>query len=271
MGKAAKVRGTSFEYRVRNWFNMQAGWQSERNPLSGASEQIKETVAKHDVRAWHTAKSIFLQIETKKRGKSKNSKRGQQMEIMREWIEKIDFTKDELLVIGLDRSDLYAVVPTERYFQLLGLTYDITYTKDNTYAGQTQFLFKLVDLQDDLYHIKWECADFCEYYTIFPLERFVVLRETITLEMTLTFADRVMRAMTVDELKNLEQEVGSQTYKDKRLLYQKFEELESGQFINPVAHAQAQFWMGGDAFICICPHCEQPIHRADLSGTQEDE
>lgn len=98
-----------------------------------------------------------------------------------------------------------------------------------------------------------------------------MLRETTIVDVVLTFADHVMRATTIERLLELEQEATDVSYREKRLLYQKFEELESGHFINPIAHANSQFWMGGNAFICICPHCEQAIHSSDLTTQSIDE
>jgi len=60
------VVGKNAEYRLRDWLRAREGWKAERNPLSGASEQIEEELGKHDIRAWNDDLRIFLQLENKK-------------------------------------------------------------------------------------------------------------------------------------------------------------------------------------------------------------
>ena len=108
-GKRSKTIGDGFEYRVRDWFRTQ-GWSSERNPLSGASEQLKKLVAKHDVRA--SKNGLFLQLECKKTNNTQKHK------LQRIWYEKVDFTNDEFIVFGFGRSPIYCCIPLEIYREL---------------------------------------------------------------------------------------------------------------------------------------------------------
>lgn len=113
MPKLSKTRGTGYEYRIRDWFRNEkeskdkpTGWEAERNSLSREEKSFGETVAKHDVKAWKDINDkdrIFLQIEAKKTGKDVHT-------IQKEWIDKIDFASDELLVIALNRTAHYAVI-----------------------------------------------------------------------------------------------------------------------------------------------------------------
>lgn len=120
MGKKSKVRGTGYEYRIRDWFrnakeqaDKPTGWDAERNSLSREEKSFGEVTAKHDVKAWKDTEDgrIFLQIEAKKTGKDIHT-------LQKEWIDKIDFTNDELLVIALNRTPHYAVITVDQYNQL---------------------------------------------------------------------------------------------------------------------------------------------------------
>ena len=108
MGKSKnKNLGTSFEYRAVNWFQAREGWKSIRIPLSGSSDSITESIGGHDVKAWHENRSIFLIVECKKRSRVKDEKKRNQIEIKKEWIDKLQYQKDEILVVATDRSDMY--------------------------------------------------------------------------------------------------------------------------------------------------------------------
>jgi len=267
MGKKNKSIGNSFEYRIRDWFKKRDGWQSERNPLSGASEQFTNAVGKHDVRAWKD--SIFLQIEAKKRSRTKDPKKRHQIEIMKEWIDKIDFDKDEILVIGFDRSDLYTLIPTKRLEKILGR--EIALKEDiSTYSGGTQFVIKLKDLEENEYsHVYWKPFDI--HYSLLSLDKFITLRETINLEDEITIEDKIKRCTSIDQIKNLEkEELENLSYGQKKLLYQKFETLENGLQINPFARATDQFWLD-DAFLLVCPHCNEKITKKHLKKEEEQD
>lgn len=113
MPKLSKTRGTGYEYRIAKWFSNEKqtdskpkGWEAERNSLSREEKSFGKTTAKHDVKAWKDVDEynrIFLQIEAKKTAKDIHT-------IQKEWIDKIDFKKDELLVIALNRTAHYAVL-----------------------------------------------------------------------------------------------------------------------------------------------------------------
>lgn len=254
--------GKSFEYRVANWFSKKEGWQGARNPLSGASQQIVESISKHDVRAWNEKLSIFFQIEAKKKTGVNKSKRDEII-VQKKWIEKIDFTKDEFLVFATDRSDLYAFLPTTRFFQVLGRSYVIDYTKDNIYSGEVQFLLKRECIDSSplrRYHLRWNDVE----YTSLLLEEFVVLRETAVLHDDLTFEDQIKRLTSLEKAQHFEVAYLNQlNTTQKRLFYTKLEELESGQIINPVYLSQEQFWLK-DSFVVVCPHCSNKITKQHL-------
>lgn len=254
--------GKSFEYRVANWFDKKEGWRGARNPLSGASQQIVESISKHDVRAWNDKLSIFLQIEAKKKtGINKETR--DEIIIQQKWIKKIDFTKDELLVFATDRSDLYVFLPTSRFFQILGRHYSVNYSKDNVYSGESQFLLRR-DLIDGSptkrYHLKWNHTE----YVALLLEEFITLRETAVLDDQLSFEDKIKRLTSVSKAQQFEQDNLTQlNTTQKRLFYSKLEELESDQVINPLYLSQQQFWLA-DSFVLVCPHCSKKITKQDL-------
>lgn len=124
MGKLSKTRGTGYENRIVKWFkneqkkeNQPEGWTSERNILSKEEKSFGKTTAKHDVKAWKDVSNnqrIFLQIEAKKTAKEIHT-------IQKEWIDKIDWTKDELLVIALARTQHYAVLDIDVLPDLFGI------------------------------------------------------------------------------------------------------------------------------------------------------
>lgn len=265
MGKSKnKNLGNSFEYRVANWFSDREGWSGLRNPLSGASEQVNTQISKHDVRAWHDSLPIFFQIECKKRSKVKDPKRRDSIEIKKEWIDKLDFNKDEILVVATDRSDLYVFIPTKRYFKVLGRSYQVEYEKDQSYSGDRQFLFKRENVDNNpqkKYHLRWIEKE----WVILLLDEFVTLRETSDIEDDLSFEDRIKRLNTLEGAQNFEKlNVSSLSNKEKSLMYAKLDQLEHGGKINPIIYAQEQFWMGDDAFVLVCPHCSVKITKKDL-------
>lgn len=254
--------GKAFEYRVANWFEKRDGWKGLRNPLSGASQQIVESISKHDVRAWNEGLSIFLQIEVKKKTGINKEKRDEII-IKQAWIEKIDFTKDELLVFATDRSDLYAFIPTCRFFQILKRSYCITYDKHNIFNGDSQFLLRreFVDSASmKRFHLKWNEIE----YTVLLLEDFITLRETTILDDDLSMEDRIKRLTSLEKALKFEKDcLNKLTTTQKRLFYTKLEELESGQILNPVYLSQQQFWLT-DSFVLVCPHCSTKITKQDL-------
>ena len=270
MGKSAqKNRGTSYEYRVADWFQARKKWSGRRIPLSGASAQIEESVGRHDVRTWHDDLPIFLQIECKKRGTTKKKVNQNQMEIQSIWIDKLEWYKDELLVFATNRSPHYAFLPLKRFFQILGRKYDISYDKKNTYNGAKQFALKreLIDeAEDKRFHLKWREQEYVALY----LEDFVELRETADLHDELSFEDIIKRLTSLERGVEFEKlNLDELDYKQKRLLYSKLEELKSGTLISPMKHAQEQFWMEEDAFILNCPFCKENVRTKDLKKGEE--
>lgn len=123
MPKLSKTRGTGYEYRIRDYFRNEKqkstqplGWEAERNSLSREEKSFGKTTAKHDVKAWkdiNDTERIFLQIEAKKTAKDIHT-------IQKEWIDKIDFTSDELLVIALNRTGHFAVIDLTTMPELAG-------------------------------------------------------------------------------------------------------------------------------------------------------
>lgn len=269
MGKSAnKNLGTAFEYRVVNWFQKRAGWDSLRIPLSGASESVTESIGAHDVKAWNEKAGVFLAIECKKRSRVKDPKKRDSIEIKDEWIQKLDFTKDDILVVSTDRSDLYAFLPSSRFQQVLGRTVEVTYDKSQIYSGDKQFVFKRASVDESpngRYHLKWKGVE----WTALLLEEFVTLRETTTLEDKLSLEDQIRRLVSLEGARSFEKSnLESLNYNQKRLLYSKLHELESGSLINPVARSNDQFWLGEDSFILACPFCKEKVYKKNLS--QED-
>lgn len=266
MAKNAKRIGNAFEYRVADWFDQQPNWFGLRNPLSGASEQIKTAVSKHDVRAWNEKLNIFLQIECKKRSKnSKDPKKSDSLEIKKEWIDKLDFENDELLVFATNRSPIYVFIPSSRFFRILGRSFEIEYSKENTFKGEKQFVLyrELVDrLEDKRFHLLWNQQP----WTILLLDDFLVLRETAKIEQTLSVEEQIKRFTNLESALNFESEnISTLNYKQKSLLYSKIHQLDSDGFINPVIHAESQFWLD-DAFILVCPHCSKKVTKKDLDS-----
>lgn len=116
MARISKQRGYGLEAKLVNWFNNKEkrkdwpqGWESERNVLSREEKKFGQVTAKHDVKALKCLKdgAIFLQIEAKKTGK-------ELLSIQKKWLDKIDFHKDELLVIALSRTESFAFIDVER-------------------------------------------------------------------------------------------------------------------------------------------------------------
>lgn len=262
-GSKSKNAGNSYEYRVANWFANRPGWNGLRNPLSGASEQISESVGKHDVRAWHNALPIFLQIECKKRTRVRDEKKRSQIEIKKEWIDKINFAVDEILVVSTDRSDMYVFIPTKRFFTILGRSFELTYDKSQIYSGDKQFVFKRESVDESVdkrYYLQW----MGEAWTVLLLEEFVTLRETANLDDKLSIEDQIKRLVTLEKAQEFEKlNLPDLNYNQKRLLYSKLQELESGTLVNPIAHSNDQFWLD-DAFVLACPHCSEKITKKDL-------
>lgn len=262
-GNTNKLKGSSYEYRIRDWF-IARGYGSKRIALSGAVQEI----GRHDVHAWKD--DLYLIIEAKKRTKTSDPKKHNQIEIKLDWTEKILWNKDEFLVFATLRSPHYCMVPTKRFFEVLGRSYDILYDKKNTFKGDKQFLFKreyIEEAPDQRFHVQWGKRK--DLYTICMLEEYVTLRETANLVDEISIEDKIRRLQTIETALEFEKlYLEELDYKEKKLLYAKLDHLENDVMMNPVATAESQFWMS-DAWVLNCPHCEKSIRKDDLTKKKE--
>ena len=244
----AHVIGKDYEYRVKQWF-IDKGWKAERNPLSGASDQIEEQLGKHDVRAWKEDLNIFLQIECKKTMQKKKTKDGQDddtLVIEKEWLDKIDFTNDEFLVFSYNRCQQhFAFMPKEESDKIL-TNVQLKQTPLYEPRGDSGFGFKrawLEDKQDTIYTVKfldrvWHAMD---------LGVFIDAREKSKIPTKATsFDEKIKTIHSIDVLKELfTTESATWTTKQLRLYYSKLERLESGKdnAYNPTFIKDSQFWL----------------------------
>lgn len=165
MGRLSKNRGRSYEYRVRDHFRSLEGWNAERNDNSKAKKQIKDTdiESKHDVVAWKEDWSIVLQIECKKTSKAK-------LALQWEWIEKIDFSNDEILVFATQRTSHYTLTSLQQYEEMVG---KITKKHDCLEArGKSQWRTS-IDNFDSLVELVWNE----QHFVIMELSKFLIQRE----------------------------------------------------------------------------------------------
>ena len=242
----AHVIGKGFEYRLRNWF-VEKGWNAERNPLSGASEQIEEQLGKHDVRAWKG--DIFLQIECKKTMKKKKTKDGlddDTLIIQKEWLDKINFDNDEFLVFSYNRSKQHFAFMTKEASDKILESSKMKLTPTYEPRGDVGFGFKRDWLEDkkEVIHVSnfigkiWYAMD---------LEVFIDAREKSGIPTKATsFDEKIKTIQNADVLKNLFKEESSKwTTREFRLYYSKLERLESGKDnqYNPTFIKDSQFWL----------------------------
>jgi len=168
---SAQTIGRNYEYRVRDWFTDQ-GWKAERNPLSGASEQIVTELGKHDIRTWREDLKIFLQVECKK-----TSKKDNKLNLEQEWLDKIDFAKDEFLCFSYKNCKEHFGLTTEEVAMKIFQDRDMDLT-DDVYSpkGKKQCVMKRVWFEKkpaQLFQIKFNK----KMYYIFNLEVFLKARE----------------------------------------------------------------------------------------------
>ena len=242
MGTQSHIIGRGFEYRVRDYFR-KVGWKAERNPLSGASDQIEEELGKHDVRAWKESPNIFLQIECKKT----NDEDGI-LGIKKEWIDKINFNNDEILVFSYLRCGQdFIFIPKEIASDILAKM-GMKPIQTLQARGDTIFGFKRewIEGKDKGYCI----VEFLEKeWVVFDLALYVEYREKFKIETkSTTFADKIKTITNIDDLKKLraEQEAGWKT-KDWKMYYSKLERLESGDVsYNPSFIKEGQWWLPED-------------------------
>lgn len=260
-GKRSKTIGDGFEYRVRDWFRNQ-GWHSERNPLSGASDQLKTLVAKHDVRA--TKQGVFLQLECKKTNDTKKHK------LRREWYDKINFLNDEFLVFGFGRSAIYCCVPLAIY-QELDPNMDPTPTHEA--KGEKQFTFHRSWFDDTDYVVfHWETYQECYVATL--LENWV---ELLSQRGPLEDMDPVSVICGADEIKFLTNWFNKHhhrlTNEQKCLYYGKLHRLEHNIADIPKHEllAEVQWWRDTTSdFVFKCPHCEETVTQGDLQKPSDN-
>jgi hypothetical protein len=167
----ANTIGTNYEYRVRDWFNDQ-GWKAERNPLSGASEQIVSEMGKHDIRTWREDLKVFLQVECKKTGKANNI-----LNLEQEWLDKIDFDEDEILCFSYKNCKEHFCLTTKEVAQKVMKNHDMKLTEE-VYSpkGKKQCVMKRIWLEkkiDQLFQIKFNN----KMYYIMNLEMYLRGRE----------------------------------------------------------------------------------------------
>ena len=255
-GRAAKSRGTSFEYRVKQWL-LSKGWVAERNPLSGASQQIAATTGKHDVRA--SKDGIFLQIECKKTGAQDKHV------LQREWIEKVDFTNDEFIVFAFGRSDHYALV-TSSVYQVLNSDYKIDIPRYEA-VGATRFTFhrSWIEEEDPLTFL-WK-----DYNEMFVATSFARLIDLILKRGPL-------KAIKPMDFINSAIDITSLTvwYKENKFrltnlecchFYGKMHRLEHGisDEVSPEFKASVQWWRDtSEDVIMKCPHCDKLVTYKQL-------
>lgn len=236
------VIGKSYEYRVRSWF-IDKGWKAERNPLSGANEQIEEELGKHDIRCWRDDVKVFLQLECKKTNNEDNV-----LVIKKEWLDKIDFSNDEFLVFSYNRcKQHFAFMPedvAEKVIEKLGLKKLQIYEA----SGESGFGFKrewLENKQDSIFI----CTFLEKTWYAFDLEAYVDAREKYKIEtMANSISEMIKIINNIDDLKLLrEKEEKNWGAKEYRLYYSKLERLESGEVsYNPDFIKEGQWWLSDD-------------------------
>ncbi len=165
----ANVIGKGYEYRVKKWF-IAHNWKSERNPLSGASQQISSELGKHDVRSWREDLRIFLQIECKKTNKKANT-----INVKQDWFDKIDFGNDEFLCFSYKNClEHFCLMPTNVIDKIMP---NLNKTKEiYSPVGKKQFIMKREWLEkkpNQAFVLMFNNKE----YSIVNLEEFINARE----------------------------------------------------------------------------------------------
>lgn len=244
----AHVIGKDYEYRLRNWF-VDKGWKAERNPLSGASDQIEEQLGKHDVRAWREDLNIFLQIECKKTMKKKKTKDGQDddtLVIQKEWLDKINFDNDEFLVFSYNRCQQHFAFMTKEASEKFLNSSKMRLTPAYEPRGDVGFGFKREWLEDkkDVIHVS--NFDGKTWYAM-DLEVFIDARAESKIPTKATsFDEQIKTINNINALTELfKAESANWKTRELRLYYSKLERLESGKdnMYNPTFIKDSQFWL----------------------------
>lgn len=166
MGKLSKVRGGNYEYRVRNFFLDRGGWDDTiRIPLSGASDIISERIGKRDVLAIHrTGKRLVC--ECKKTGKK------DKITIEAEWLNKLDFFDDDILVFAYDRSLHYVILDYQYYRQIKSEDWPNKFERTLEAKGEKTFVLNRAEIDKvNFLLLKWPTLE--SSYVIFPFERYI--------------------------------------------------------------------------------------------------
>jgi hypothetical protein len=103
-GKLAKTRGTTFEYRVRNWFK-RCGFKALRVPASGASQAMKGDIEVE----LHDGSKMYIEAKRRTNGYS---------ELMG-WIRESKSKGVYTIVLGVGREKPLVVVEIDRFIELL--------------------------------------------------------------------------------------------------------------------------------------------------------
>lgn len=255
-GRAPKSRGTSYEYRVKQWL-LDHDWIANRNPLSGASQQIVETTGKHDVRA--SKDGIFLQLECKKTGQQDKHV------LHREWFEKIDFTNDEYLVFAFGRSDSYVLILSSVY-QTLDLNYKFDAPRYEA-AGATRFTFhrKWIEEEDPLTFL-WR-----DYNEVYVVTTFSHLIDLILARGPLKVLKPMDFIASVKDIPSLviwyKENKHRLTNLERCFVYGKLHRLEHGisDEVSSEFKASVQWWRDtSEDVVMKCPHCNNLITYKQL-------
>ncbi len=261
-GRASKSRGTSYEYRVRDWFNARPNWSAERIILSGAVKSIADELGKNDVKAQHQ-NGTFLQIECKKTGDH------EEHVIQWAWLEKIDFTNDEFLVFAFGRSDHYVLVKQEIYAELDKKF--IPSAPNFTAEGDTRFKVKREWFVELPVTVFWSTHN--QMFVVTTLDRYVELLEARGPLKTLQPIEVIKAATAIEPLIAWYKEFKHRlTSYERSLYYAKLHRLENDIDDKPTAEfiATNQWWRDtSQDFVMQCPHCKETITHQQLQIQKE--
>lgn len=246
MATLAGVIGKGYEYRLRDWFR-ERGWNSERNPLSGASKQITEEMGKHDVRSWKG--EIFLQIECKKTNKESES-----LAIQQEWLDKINFDNDEFLCFSYKGCKQHFCMFPKRIGD--AIFKDVVLDKSSTVykpSGSSGFGYKREWLEGKPKYCSQVMFNNVHYYVV-DLELYVENREKFNGHNADSkgFVEQVKATHDQSKLKKLFKDSESKlTTREKRIYYGKLERLETGKFnsVDESTMKESQFWLDDKAIV----------------------
>jgi Holliday junction resolvase len=211
--------GKNYEYRIRNWFR-DLGWESERNPLSGASEQIVRNMGKHDVRV--RKNDIFLQLECKKTNKKNGI-----LNIEKEWIDKINFNNDEFLIFSYKNClQHFCLFPEKSVIEKIQKS-ELKIVEDTIkVSGKKQFGMKREIIEKNKGKVFRVLFDDI-IYLILDLEEYIGLREKFGPTQNQTFCNKISLMNNIDQLKEIyNKEKDNLTTTEHKEYYIKLEKLE---------------------------------------------